>query len=103
MLKRSRMQSLCFILILLTVVLLNNHPVLTRGDGPPQQPAEQVYNEMQTVYLGNLARRDNGVPPLCWNAPMTDTARCIYRSWFDPDNSSDLMGFRCVSSVFGSD
>jgi hypothetical protein len=35
---------------------------------------------MLTVYYGNLARRDNGVPPLRWNAPMTEAAR-----WFDWD------------------
>jgi hypothetical protein len=28
------------------------------------QPAHLVYNEARTVYLGNLARRDNGVSPL---------------------------------------
>ena len=88
--KRSQMQSLCFVLILLTVVFLNNHPVLTRGDDPPQQPAEQVYDEMQTVYLGNLARRDNGAPPLRWNAPMTEAAR-----WFGWDSVENRPGGYC--------
>ena len=88
--KRSQMQSLCFALILLTVVFLNNHPVLTRGDGPPPQPTDQVYNEMQTVYLGNLARRDNGVPPLRWNTPMTEAAR-----WFCWDSVENLPGGYC--------
>jgi uncharacterized protein YkwD len=88
--KRSQVQFLCFVLILLTVAFLNNHPVLTRGDGPPQQPAEQVYNEMQTVYLGNLARRDQGVPPLRWNASMTEAAR-----WFCWDSVENRPGGYC--------
>lgn len=36
---------------------------------------------MRTVYLGNLARRDNGVPPLRWNAQMTQASR-----WFSWDS-----------------
>lgn len=48
---------------------------------PFEQPAQQIYDEMQTVYYGNLARRENGVPPLRWNAPMTRAAR-----WFDWDS-----------------
>ena len=48
---------------------------------PFVQPPEQIYNEMLTVYYGNLARRDNGVPPLRWNAPLTEAAR-----WFDWDS-----------------
>jgi len=54
---------------------------LSQSDGPSAQPADQIYNEMHTVYLGNLARRDNGVPPLRWNAPMTEAAR-----WFSWDS-----------------
>ncbi len=53
----------------------------TGAQGPPLQPGELIYQEMLTVYYGNLARRDNGMPPLRWNAPMTRAAR-----WFDWDS-----------------
>jgi len=60
---------------------LNSGPANTEPQGPPPQPAELIYQEMLTVYYGNLARRDNGVPPLRWNAPMTEAAR-----WFSWDS-----------------
>jgi uncharacterized protein YkwD len=54
------------------------------------QPADLVYDEMRTVYLGNLARRDNGVPPLRWNVQMTDAAR-----WFSWDSVENRPGGYC--------
>jgi len=48
---------LTILLILLTVYLLGRQPGLTQGSGPPPQPASLIYDEMRTVYLGNLARR----------------------------------------------
>jgi len=51
----------------------------TTSAEPPLPPI--VCKEMLTVHYGNLARRDNGVPPLRWNAPMTEAAR-----WFDWDS-----------------
>jgi Uncharacterized protein with SCP/PR1 domains len=51
------------------------------------QPAEQIYNEAQTVYLGNLARRANGVAPLRWNVEMTEAARWF--SWDSVENRTD--------------
>jgi len=68
------------ITIVLTLYILGTAPALTQGSGPPPQPPSLVLDEMRTVYLGNLARRDNGVPPLRWNAQMTDAAR-----WFSWD------------------
>ncbi len=47
---------------------------------PPQPPA-RVYDEARTVHLGNLARRQNGFPPLRWNRQLTDAAR-----WFSWDS-----------------
>lgn len=76
-----------FSVFLLLLLLGGNQPALSQSDGPPQQPADQIYNEMRTVYLGNLARRDNGVPPLRWNAPMTDAARWF--SWDSVENRPD--------------
>src|SRR5512136_1846083 len=45
------------------------------------QTPELAYDEAQTVYLGNLARRANGIPPMRWNAQLTDAAR-----WFSWDS-----------------
>ncbi len=48
--------------------------------GIAQTPA-LLYDEAMTVYLGNLARRQNGVPPLRWNVQLTEAAR-----WFSWDS-----------------
>src|SRR3990172_2416080 len=52
----------------------------------PQPPA-RVLDEARTVYLGNLARRANGVPPLRWNRQLTDAARWF--SWDSVENRPD--------------
>ena len=72
---KARTRTLRTLLITLVVCALSRQTVLTQGSGPPDQPAALVCNEMRTVYLGNLARRDSGVPPLRWNGQMTDAAR----------------------------
>jgi uncharacterized protein YkwD len=53
-------------------------------DATAQQAPELAYIEAQTVYLGNLARRDNGLPPLRWNAQLTEAAR-----WFSWDSTEN--------------
>lgn len=45
------------------------------------QTPDLILKEAQTVYFGNLARRQNGVPPLRWNKQLTDAAR-----WFAWDS-----------------
>ena len=65
--------------ILLLFLLVG--PTQAQPAGPPPQPPDIIYNEMLTVYYGNLARRDHGLPPLRWNAPMTEAAR-----WFAWDS-----------------
>lgn len=52
-----------------------------------EQPANHVYEEAMTVYLGNLARRENGVPPLRWNWQMTRAARWF--SWDSVENRTE--------------
>ena len=47
------------------------------GYEPGVQIQTLLYDEARTVYLGNLARRDNGLPPLRWNRQLTHAAR-----WF---------------------
>ncbi|MDW8325582.1 MAG: CAP domain-containing protein [Anaerolineales bacterium] len=46
-----------------------------------RQSPELALQEAQTVYLGNLARHSNGLPPLRWNRQLTDAAR-----WFSWDS-----------------
>lgn len=57
------------------------------GFSQPPQPPSRVYDEAQTVYLGNLARRQNGVPPLRWNRQLTEAARWF--SWDSVENRSE--------------
>ena len=45
------------------------------------QTSQLLNQEAQTVYLGNLARRDNGLPPLRWNDQLTQAGR-----WFSWDS-----------------
>ena len=72
---KARLCLLAIPLRFLADSLLVWQPVLSQQINPPPQPADLVYDEMRTVYLGNLARRDNGRPPLRWNREMTNAAR----------------------------
>lgn len=54
------------------------------GFDPTIQTPELLLNEARTVYLGNLARHDNGVPPLRWNLQLTRAAR--WYSWDSTEN-----------------
>jgi len=72
-----------FLIVLIPVLTLA--PVRAQGGyDPTQQSAFLQYNEARTVYLGNLARRENGVPPLRWNRPLTYAAR-----WFSWDSTEN--------------
>lgn len=57
---------------------------LPGGYAPTAQTPALLYDEARTVYLGNLARRDQGVPPLRWNRQLTDAAR--WYSWDSTEN-----------------
>ncbi len=81
---------LSIILLAALALSLAQPPASAQGSGPPEQPASLIYDEMRTVYLGNLARRDNGVPPLRWNAQMTEAAR-----WFSWDSVENRPGGYC--------
>jgi uncharacterized protein YkwD len=54
------------------------------GFNPAAQTPGLWSDEAQTVYLGNLARRDNQLPPLRWNLQMTQAAR-----WFSWDSTEN--------------
>jgi hypothetical protein len=60
------------------------------GYDPALQTPMLLYDEARTVYLGNLARRDNGVPPLRWNRQLTDAAR-----WFSWDSTENRAAGFC--------
>jgi hypothetical protein len=75
------MKTLSRIALVLLLFFVLVRTVHATPSGPPPQSNELVYKEMLTVYYGNLARRDNGIPPLRWNAPMTEAAR-----WFGWDS-----------------
>jgi uncharacterized protein YkwD len=71
----------CLILILATAVASAG---AQGGYDPTQQTQALLYDEAQAVYLGNLARCDNGVPPLRWNRQLTYAAR-----WFAWDSTEN--------------
>lgn len=54
------------------------------GYNPAAQTPALWADEAQTVFLGNLARRDNQLPPLRWNLQMTQAAR-----WFSWDSTEN--------------
>jgi uncharacterized protein YkwD len=57
---------------------------------PAVQTPVLLYREARTVYLGNLARRDHGVPPLRWNRQLTHAAR-----WFSWDSTENRPNGFC--------
>jgi uncharacterized protein YkwD len=57
---------------------------------PTVQTTALLSDEANTVYLGNVARRNNGVPPLRWNLQLTHAAR-----WFSWDSVEDRSGGYC--------
>jgi uncharacterized protein YkwD len=74
------------ILLLFLLFLLAPLP----AQGNTDQTAELLYDEARTVYLGNLQRRANGVPPLRWNRQLTDAAR-----WFSWDSTENRPSGFC--------
>lgn len=76
--------TLLSILLLLCVVPAKSAPLT------PAQTPDLRYDEAQTVYLSNLARRANGVPPLRWNRQLTAAAR-----WFAWDSTENRVEGYC--------
>lgn len=69
----------------LLIVTLTVSSVRAQGGyDPTVQTQTLLYNEARTIYLGNLARRDNGIPPLRWNSQLTQAAR-----WFSWDSTEN--------------
>jgi uncharacterized protein YkwD len=80
------------ILLIMLVQLLGSLDTASAQEGiePASQTQALLYDEARTVYLGNLARRDNGVPPLRWNLQLTDAAR-----WYAWDSIVNRPGDFC--------
>jgi len=57
---------------------------------PSTQPQALLLDEAQTVYLGNLKRRENGLPPIKWNKQLTVAAR-----WFGWDSVANRPSGYC--------
>ncbi len=69
----------------LLIAVLTAVPLHAQGGyDPTVQSPDLFLNEARTVHLGNLARRDNGVPPLRWSRSLTCAAR-----WFSWDSTEN--------------
>jgi uncharacterized protein YkwD len=82
------MKTLRLALIVVTLWLCVVPDVYSQP-GPDQTP-ELLRDEAETVYIGNLARRQNGQPPLRWNLQLTRAAR-----WFSWDSVENRPGGYC--------
>ena len=87
-LKTHKVVTVLFVLFSLFIFAFpsENMPVARAQGGydPTVQTPALLYDEARTVYLGNLARRDNGVPPLRWNLQLTHASR-----WFSWDSTEN--------------
>ncbi len=88
---KKAIRSLAVLFFLLAMCSKQTPGVRAQGGYDPtvQTPA-LLYDEARTVYLGNLARRDNGVPPLRWNLQLTHAAR-----WFSWDSTENRPSGFC--------
>ncbi len=86
----KRISSLALVAILFLAFLLFQPARAYGGYNPSTQSSALFYNEARTVYLGNLARRDNGAPPLRWNLQLTHAAR-----WFSWDSTENRPSGFC--------
>ena len=86
--------SVVFILFsLISVSLPSWDSSLVHAQGtydPTVQTPTLLHDEARTVYLGNLTRRDHGLPPLRWNRQLTLASR-----WFSWDSVENRPGGYC--------
>jgi len=84
--RRALPGTLSLALILIGIAALG---VRSQPDVPFVQSPEQVYNEMLVVYYGNLARQENGAPPLGYCGHLDTLGR-----W--PSERVPLFGYNAV-------
>jgi uncharacterized protein YkwD len=89
---RKLLACLLVLLGLITFAIPSGAPLAKSllGHDPTYQTPALLYDEARTVYLGNLERRNHGVPPLRWNYEMTHAAR-----WFSWDSVENRPGGYC--------
>jgi uncharacterized protein YkwD len=83
----------CLTLLFCLAILFSNRTAVVRAQGgfdPSVQTPALLHDEAETVYLGNLARRDHGIPPLRWNLQLTHAAR-----WFSWDSTENRASGFC--------
>ena len=81
-----RMRLIGISITVVCLIAVSAQTILSQSPHPPAR----VLDEARTVYLGNLARRANGLPPLRWNRNLTDAAR-----WFSWDSVENRPGGYC--------
>lgn len=86
----KRIYPLVLTIVLVLVFFLFYPAGAYGGYDPSAQRIALFYDEARTVYLGNLARRDNGVPPLRWNIQLTHASR-----WFSWDSTENRPSGFC--------
>jgi uncharacterized protein YkwD len=84
------MRNFLGISFLLLVILASSSVRAQAGWDPSVQTQALLQDEARAVYLGNLARRDNGLPPLRWNRQLTHAAR-----WFSWDSTENRTAGFC--------
>jgi uncharacterized protein YkwD len=71
------------------------------GFDPLVQTQALLYNEARAVYLGNLERQNQGIPPLRWNGQLTDAARWF--SWDSTENRPPYCGHQDTQGNWPND
>ena len=84
------MRNLLGLSFLLILLLSASSVRAQAGWDPAVQTPALLQDEARTVYLGNLARHDNGIPPLRWNRQLTYAAR-----WFSWDSTENRPAGFC--------
>ena len=82
-------QALTILLLLFATISTTTMRAASTYD-PGVQSANLWANESQAVYFGNVARAQNGQPPLRWNLQLTHAAR-----WFSWDSTENRPSGFC--------
>ena len=81
---RKSTSTLVLLILLSLVPNMSGTAKALLGYDPTYQTPALLYEEARAVYLGNLERRNSGVPPLRWNLQLTHAAR-----WFSWDSTEN--------------
>src|SRR5215212_7305669 len=87
---RKSLSTLAILFLLSLILGFLETASAQEGYDPTVQTPTLLYDEARTVHLGNLARRDNGFPPLRWNLQLTHASR-----WFSWDSTENRASGFC--------